>query len=269
MSAVCLTTRSSVLGNILFKYLGTLRWTNHSIGLVTITTIPETRVVNMLARYLFSIIGLCVLGSVVASPAYYPTPGACNTNNCLREFQASMILPEASSFCSRYLSTSIDPAVVTIVFKTTTTITLASSTVIGTVFTTIVTLSTAFTTTITTGLDKRAESSFPIFAQCCQASGTRGEAAEVSSACSCLLVNTPPLTSSTETSTYTVPAPTVAPVATFVPTRTVTTTVFTATSFVYVGPPPGCSAIPCPTPAPTSSPTRTVTVTVFITPSFV
>lgn len=69
----------------------------------------------------------------------------------------------------------------------------------------------AWTTTITTGLDKRDEI-FPAYANRCPAYGTRDQAGRVSSACSCLIVNTPPVTTTTTTQTYTAKAPAITPV---------------------------------------------------------
>ncbi|MCJ1349271.1 hypothetical protein MMC31_007507 [Peltigera leucophlebia] len=207
------------------------------------TIITIERMVNMLASTVIGIVsGLYAISPVVARRPY-PITATCHTDDCLREFQAPTILSEASPFCSQYLSTTISPTVVTAVSTTTTTITLARSTVTGSVFTTIKTLSTAFTTTITTGLDKlkvRA-APFPTFADCCTLAGTSGKAAKVKSACSCLLINTPPVTTSTQTQTYTTSASTVTPIITLSPTITRTTTVFTSTTYVYVGPPPGCT----------------------------
>lgn len=72
----------------------------------------------------------------------------------------------------------------------------------------------AWTTTITTGLDKRDEV-FPAYANRCPAYGTRDQAGRVSSACSCLIINTPPVTTTTTTQTYTAKAPAITSVSFF------------------------------------------------------
>lgn len=201
---------------------------------------------NMLAssvlRIIFGLSAIAIAPVVVAGPPY-PITATCIKDDCLRGFEAPTVKSKASHFCSQYLSTTISPSVVTVVSKTTTTITLALSTVTASVFTTIKTLSTAFTTTITTGLDKLKVRAAPLptFAHCCTPAGTSEQAAKVKSACSCLLINTPPVTTSTQTQTYTASASMVTPVTTLRPTITGTITVFTSTSYVYVGPPPGCT----------------------------
>lgn len=207
----------------------------------TVSTIE--RIVNMLASNVIAIIsGLCAIAPVVAGPPY-PNMVTCRTDKCLRGFQYPTILSEASHFCSQYLSTTISPTVVTVFSRTTTTITLTRLTVTGSVFTAIKTLSTAFTTTIMTGLDKLKVRAvpFPAFSKCCTPFGTSEKVAKVKSACSCLLINTPPVTTSTQTQTYTASASAATPLTTLRPTITHTTTVFTSTAYVYVGPPLGCT----------------------------
>ncbi|MCJ1469488.1 hypothetical protein MMC07_008121 [Pseudocyphellaria aurata] len=201
----------------------------------------------MQTTYILSLIcGLWTVASVLAKP-YGVHPGLCATDNCLCAFQTTQPasrLSEASQYCSQYLSTSINAVVVNALVKSTKTVTLADKTITAHAVTATKTTTTGFTTTITTGKDKlKARSdAFPTFAEHCKSTGTTDKAALVTSACSCLLVNTPPVTTKTVINTVLATAPTTIPVTTVTPTTTTTLTV-TSTVWIYVPPPS-----PCPNP---------------------
>lgn len=186
--------------------------------------------------------GLWAIASVLANP-HGSKPAVCNADNCLNAIQAptpTAQLSEASAYCSQYLSTSIKAVVKTVLVKTTKTLTLASKTITAKEGTATKTIAVVYTTTITTGIDKRADV-FPTFAEHCTPSGTVEKPARVTSACSCLLVNTPPVSTKTSTNTVLRTVDIITAVTTFVPTTTKTVTVTTATVWVYVPPPPNCN----------------------------
>lgn len=188
----------------------------------------------MRASPILSLWAMWAIAAVLAGPPQ-SAPPQCHTNRCLRAFERQTLQPEASSYCSRFLGTVIEPVVVTEVAQTTTTFTFANATITQAEATTTLTeyvyttragpegLSSlpysltslnrnkAWTTTITTGLDKRDEA-FPAYANRCPGYGTRDQADRVSSACSCLIVNTPPVTTTTTTQTHTAKAPAITPV---------------------------------------------------------
>lgn len=78
-----------------------------------------------------SILSLWAMWAIAAVLAETPqsVPPTCHTNRCLRAFQRRTQQPEASSYCSRFLGTVIEPVVVTEVAKTTTTFTFANATI--------------------------------------------------------------------------------------------------------------------------------------------
>lgn len=100
---------------------------------------PIKRNSNMRASSILSIWAIWVIASVLAETPQSLPPPACHTNRCLRAFERRSQQPEASSYCSRFLNTVIEPVVVTEVAKTTTTFTFANATITQAEATTTVT----------------------------------------------------------------------------------------------------------------------------------
>lgn len=99
----------------------------------------KSRNPTMRASSILSIWAIWVIAFVLAQTPQSLPPPACHTNRCLRAFERRTQQPEASSYCSRFLNTVIEPVVVTEVAKTTNTFTFANATITQAEATTTVT----------------------------------------------------------------------------------------------------------------------------------
>ena len=93
---------------------------------------------NMRASSIPSLWAMWAIVAVLAEPQQ-SVPPKCHTNRCLRAFERPTQQPEASSYCSRFLGTVIEPIVVTEVAQTTATFTFANATITQAEATTTVT----------------------------------------------------------------------------------------------------------------------------------